>query len=99
VLDQPRGLLQLPLLPDGSSLVSCEAIEDGGELTGALLRFLPAVPAATSSHPRPLERRSRRPTFGWESLTETERSVASLVTEGRTNREVASSAWGQPSKY
>jgi sigma-54 dependent transcriptional regulator, acetoin dehydrogenase operon transcriptional activator AcoR len=91
LFDQRRGLLHIPFLPAGSSLVSCEAIEDGGELTGALLRFLPAEPAAMSSHPRALERRPRRPTVGWESLTETERSVAGLVTEGRTNREVAAS--------
>ncbi len=33
--------------------------------------------------------RARRPVFGWESLTDTERRVADLVAEGLTNREVA----------
>ncbi|MGW0228141.1 helix-turn-helix transcriptional regulator [Actinopolymorpha singaporensis] len=32
---------------------------------------------------------SRRPSTGWDALTDTERRVASLVAEGRTNRDVA----------
>jgi DNA-binding CsgD family transcriptional regulator len=35
-------------------------------------------------------RRSDRPAFGWESLTETERRVALLVAQGLTNRQIAS---------
>jgi len=31
----------------------------------------------------------RRPTFGWDSLTATERKVATLLAEGRTNPEIA----------
>jgi DNA-binding CsgD family transcriptional regulator len=30
-----------------------------------------------------------RPTFGWESLTHRERSVAALVADGMTNRQAA----------
>jgi DNA-binding CsgD family transcriptional regulator len=33
--------------------------------------------------------RGRRPTFGWASLTETDRRIADLVAEGLTNRQVA----------
>ena len=35
-------------------------------------------------------RRSGRPAFGWDSLTETEQRIAHLVTEGLTNRQIAS---------
>ncbi len=35
-------------------------------------------------------RRSGRPAFGWDSLTETERRIAHLVAEGLTNRQIAS---------
>ena len=35
-------------------------------------------------------KRADRPTFGWASLTETERRIADLVAEGLSNREVAS---------
>ncbi|GAB3160680.1 helix-turn-helix transcriptional regulator [Microbispora hainanensis] len=31
----------------------------------------------------------QRPTFGWESLTETERAVAGLIARGMTNRQIA----------
>ena len=34
-------------------------------------------------------RRRERPVSGWESLTETERSVADLVAQGLTNRQAA----------
>ncbi|MGH2773856.1 MAG: response regulator transcription factor [Actinomycetota bacterium] len=33
--------------------------------------------------------RYRRPSFGWESLTEAELRVVSLTAEGLTNREIA----------
>ncbi|MFI7042009.1 LuxR C-terminal-related transcriptional regulator [Microbispora rosea] len=32
---------------------------------------------------------SQRPTFGWDSLTDTERAVASLIARGMTNRQIA----------
>lgn len=35
-------------------------------------------------------RRSARPAYGWESLTDTERRIADLVASGLSNREVAS---------
>jgi DNA-binding CsgD family transcriptional regulator len=47
--------------------------------------------ATSGCHPRKAATsvRGRRPTFGWASLTETERRIADLVAEGLTNREVA----------
>lgn len=38
---------------------------------------------------RPAELRGRRPSFGWKSLSATERRVLALVAEGLTNRQVA----------
>jgi DNA-binding CsgD family transcriptional regulator len=51
---------------------------------------------ATDAHAAAPEWRHPRPTLGWESLTETERSVAGLVSEGRTNREIAASTFLSP---
>jgi DNA-binding CsgD family transcriptional regulator len=56
---------------------------EGGVLTGAVLRLRP-VPAATPDGTS----RWKRP-YGWESLTDTERSVTELVSQGLTNRQAA----------
>lgn len=83
-------------LADGSAVnVFIEAILDGGEFAGALVRF------AASTHEPPLSRRSHsskppRPTFGWDSLTEAEHTVTELVAEGLTNREVAARLFLSP---
>jgi sigma-54 dependent transcriptional regulator, acetoin dehydrogenase operon transcriptional activator AcoR len=96
LFDQERPQLELPVPPGGSSVVGCETITDGGDLVGALVRFLPTLPAATGAHRAAPERRRHRPALGWESLTGTERSVAALVAEGRTNREIAASIFLSP---
>jgi DNA-binding CsgD family transcriptional regulator len=41
-------------------------------------------------------RQASRPVYGWESLTDTERSVADLVAEGLTNRQVAARMFLSP---
>jgi len=41
-------------------------------------------------------RRADRPASGWDSLTDTERAVARLVTEGLTNRQIASRMFLSP---
>jgi DNA-binding CsgD family transcriptional regulator/tetratricopeptide (TPR) repeat protein len=41
-------------------------------------------------------RQSARPVTGWDSLTDTERSVATLVVQGLTNREVAAQMFISP---
>jgi DNA-binding CsgD family transcriptional regulator len=96
LFDQGRAQLELPVPPGGSSAVWCETITDGGDLIGVLLRFLPSLPAATGAHRAPPQRRRNRPALGWESLTGTERSIADLVAEGRTNREIAASLFLSP---
>ena len=52
----------------------------GGELTRRTRR---------SSSPAGVRGERRRPATGWDSLTATERRVAALVAEGRTNPEIA----------
>ncbi|MDB5068537.1 MAG: transcriptional regulator [Chloroflexi bacterium] len=95
LFDRQRAELELPVPPGGSSIVSCETIADGGDAVGALVRFLPQ-PLATGAHPAAPEGRRPRALLGWDSLTETERSVTELVSEGRTNREIAASTFLSP---
>jgi DNA-binding CsgD family transcriptional regulator len=92
LLGQARAQLELPVPPGGSSFVACETIADSGDVIGAMLRFLPEPKGAQLV----LANKGPRQTFGWESLTETERTLADLVTEGRTNREIAASTFLSP---
>ena len=57
--------------------VRCEPILDGGTALGVVMHL------DVGSDPR------RRPLLGLGSLTDTERSVANLVAEGLTNRQIA----------
>jgi DNA-binding CsgD family transcriptional regulator len=60
-----------------------EPLLDGGSQLGVVLRLAPI--AAAGSGPRGAG--GGHPTFGWGSLTGTERSVIELVAQGLTNRE------------
>jgi DNA-binding CsgD family transcriptional regulator len=72
------------VLSGGRSLtVRCEPVLDGGVVTAAVLRLGPVSSAQGAAAPR-----SKRP-YGWDSLTDTERSVTELVAEGLTNRQAA----------
>lgn len=93
--DRERAELVLPVPLGASSPVSCEAVVDGGEVIGVLVRFLPQRIAA-DARAAALDRRRSGPTLGWHSLTETERIVADFVSEGRTNREIAASTFLSP---
>jgi DNA-binding CsgD family transcriptional regulator len=88
---QGRVQLELAVPPGSSSFVSCETLADGAEVIGAMVRFLPGPGARFAVHDA-----QHRPAMGWESLTETERVLADLVIEGRTNREVAASMFLSP---
>jgi DNA-binding CsgD family transcriptional regulator len=74
------------VLGGGASVaIRGEPVLDGGVVLGALLHLRPSpadVPAEA------IRSRARRP-FGWESLTDTERSVTELVAQGLTNARVA----------
>jgi DNA-binding CsgD family transcriptional regulator len=64
-------------------VVHTEPILEGA--AGAMLRLTPIPDGGSGS----AHRDGRRPTFGWDSLTHSERSVTELVALGLTNREVA----------
>ncbi|MDQ1492432.1 MAG: sigma-54 dependent transcriptional regulator, acetoin dehydrogenase operon transcriptional [Actinomycetota bacterium] len=70
-----------------------EPVQDGGAFVGACLRLAPPSSAVMAGAPfGPGD----RPRFGWASLTATELSIAELVAEGMTNREVAAKLYLSP---
>jgi DNA-binding CsgD family transcriptional regulator len=84
----PSG--NLPLANGAAVAAECEAVHDGGTMVGALIRLDVAPGSSASGAEPPDVSFSESKTFGWASLTESERSVADLVAEGLTNREAAS---------
>jgi len=73
---------------------SFEPIQDGGVLVGASLRLVaPSSAAGLDGGPFGA---GDRPRFGWASLTATELSIADLVAEGMTNRQVAAKLYLSP---
>jgi DNA-binding CsgD family transcriptional regulator len=74
-----------PFVGVNGSLVAArsEAIFEGDDVVGALVRFRVYGDAAESAPAR------RRGPFGWDSLTETEYSLAALIAEGLTNKQAA----------
>ncbi len=74
------------VLSSGSEVtVSCEPVLDGDCSVVAVLRLTPDTRGARCG----AERHPHRSTFGWSSLTDTERAVMELVTHGLTNQEAA----------
>jgi transcriptional regulator of acetoin/glycerol metabolism/DNA-binding CsgD family transcriptional regulator len=70
-------------LSSGRSIrLRCEPVADGNTLIGALVRI--GVVGEGRGAPRAKE----SATFGWDSLTATERSVVSLASRGMTNRQI-----------
>ena len=72
-------------LPFGTATAECEAIHDGTQLIGAVIRFA-GVPADALAGGH----------SGWGRLTDAERSVAELVAAGYTNREAATTLFLSP---
>ena len=83
--DPGKSSLQLAKGIVAAALV--RPVEDRGLLVGVLLRIDPvepdSAPGARTVAP------GRRPAYGWASLTSSERSVATVIAEGATNREAA----------
>jgi DNA-binding CsgD family transcriptional regulator len=78
----PAPPLQLPF---GTATAECEAIYDGAQLIGAVVRFASLPPGAlVGGH------------SDWARLTDAEQSVAELVAAGYTNREAASKLFLSP---
>ena len=68
----------------GAAAVRAQRMPDDGSPSGVVLQLKPITrDAGGSRHQRHGAR------YGWESLTDTERSVAQFVAEGLTNREAA----------
>jgi len=85
-LSELHGEVSEVVLSSGTAVsVRCEPLVDGGSRVGVMLRLQP-IGAAGSGRPHA---RDSHPTFGWESLTDTERSVIDLVADGLTNRQAA----------
>jgi DNA-binding CsgD family transcriptional regulator len=79
------GTSKLVLSSGNEVAVSCEPVHDCDGTVVALLRLTPGTRGARSGD----RRHPQRPTFGWSSLTDTERAVMELVTDGLTNQEAA----------
>jgi DNA-binding CsgD family transcriptional regulator len=85
-------------LASGTPVVvtSLEACRDGDRLIGATLGLEPAPLFAPAGSRRGPSGTGDRPRFGWASLTATERRIAELVAEGKTNRQVAAQVYLSP---
>ncbi|MEY2424277.1 MAG: hypothetical protein QOI95_4344 [Acidimicrobiaceae bacterium] len=80
---QREDVAQVVLTKGLAVSIQLEPLIDGGERVGDVLRLKPIKDASVD----PLRKRDGHPTFGWESITATERTVIELVAEGLTNRE------------
>jgi DNA-binding CsgD family transcriptional regulator len=79
-----KGAAAELMLPAGTVVtVRAKTILDGDRRVGTLL----TLRAINRQEPEGTPRRGPRPSFGWGSLTDTERTVIALVGEGLTNRE------------
>ncbi|HEY4409364.1 MAG TPA: LuxR C-terminal-related transcriptional regulator [Acidimicrobiia bacterium] len=89
---------EIPLTGGPWIVKRLEAIGNGGVFVGATLRLSrPPGPGPTgSSNGNSSQGSADRPRFGWASLTATELSVATLVAEGLTNRQVAAKLYLSP---
>jgi pimeloyl-ACP methyl ester carboxylesterase/DNA-binding CsgD family transcriptional regulator len=67
---------------------------DQDETLNALRTFLAETPEGAPI--RALKQRRRRPSTGWESLTEAELDVVRLLTEGLTNQQIATRLYVSP---
>jgi transcriptional regulator of acetoin/glycerol metabolism/DNA-binding CsgD family transcriptional regulator len=83
---QPRGALEVSLTNGRSVVIRSEAVVDGGQIVGALIRL---SSTQTTGNVRADRHGTGRAAHGWLSLSDTERTVADLVAGGLTNREAA----------
>jgi sigma-54 dependent transcriptional regulator, acetoin dehydrogenase operon transcriptional activator AcoR len=83
-LDAPYSLKEIALQNGTLAVKSCEPVLNGSDIAGVLVRF----DSPSSAPDAPRDPRAAHSTFGWQSLTSTEREVTDLVCRGMTNREV-----------
>jgi transcriptional regulator of acetoin/glycerol metabolism len=89
-----QGSSEIPLASGRVVEVNCEPVLDGARVVGALVRLEPASAQDRGASGR--HRGLSTPRYGWSSLTGTERLVADLVAEGRTNAEAAAHLFLSP---
>jgi DNA-binding CsgD family transcriptional regulator len=82
--DARRGDIIPLVLGGGAVAVRAQPVGEGGTPDGIVLQLRPLARGAGGSGPG-----RERTSWGWASLTDTERSVAHVVAEGLTNREAA----------
>jgi DNA-binding CsgD family transcriptional regulator len=80
VTSNPGNAIALTTRSDGSFDGSVKPVYEAGVLIGALVMFRGSEGGMV---------RAKRARFGWESLTESERTLARLVADGLTNRQAA----------
>jgi DNA-binding CsgD family transcriptional regulator len=88
--------VEVPLTGGTWMVKSLEPVGDAGVVAGATLRVAPPPPPSLMEAANGSFGAGNRPRFGWESLTATELSVATLVAEGLTNRQVAAQLYLSP---
>jgi transcriptional regulator of acetoin/glycerol metabolism/DNA-binding CsgD family transcriptional regulator len=84
--------VEIVLASGASVAVRSEAVLDGAEPIGTELRLV--VAASDDAPQRPGS--GGRPSLGWASLTDTERSVVALVVQGHTNKQAAERLFVSP---
>jgi sigma-54 dependent transcriptional regulator, acetoin dehydrogenase operon transcriptional activator AcoR len=84
----PTAAAPLTLASGSTSSATCEPIYDSGVIVGAVISLRSAGRGPLVPH-LPGRRVDEPADSGWQSLTETERSVAEIVAQGCTNREAA----------
>jgi DNA-binding CsgD family transcriptional regulator len=87
---------EVPLTGGTWVVKSLEAVGEAGVVAGATLRIAPPPSPSPIDTANGSFGAGNRPRFGWESLTATELSVATLVAEGLTNRQVAAKLYLSP---
>jgi DNA-binding CsgD family transcriptional regulator len=87
---------EMPLSGGTWVVKAVEPVAEAGVVVGATLRLSPPGPRSVSGSGSGSFGAGERPRFGWASLTATELSVATLVAEGLTNRQVAAKLYLSP---
>ena len=97
VAGQAQAESELYLASGLAVVARARPVHDGGVLAGALVRMEPQNPVAPQPvSPAGVPRQAGVATLGWDSLTETERSVAEIIAEGATNRDAAARLFLSP---
>jgi DNA-binding CsgD family transcriptional regulator len=93
-LGGPQEWADVVLTSGRTVAVRCEPVRHGAHVVGALVHL--TAGSARDRAGSAWRGGVRRPGFGWSSLTDTESTVAMLVADGLTNREMATRMFLSP---